>query len=212
MPIVTVLGEDDRWKRLAIGDFEFYWPQPYSTHGLPWAYQEVFGDAERNPHAYEYKEVKLNPGGWVLDGGASEGFFVHYALLRGCKVLAVEPVPSVAQALEHTFGMEIQAGRVRVVNAALGNTNGTCVITIPNSAPTMAEIVSVGEGIVPMITIDGLLESESIGKLCFLKLDIEGAEVMAMLGAENTLKFQRPAVSIAVYHSAPNGAILKHFI
>jgi FkbM family methyltransferase len=212
MPVLTMLGEDDCWKRFEIGGFEFYWPQAYAIENLPGVYQEVFGAVERNPHAYEYKDVRLRPGGWVLDGGACEGFFVHYALLCGCKVLAVEPVPLVAQTLERTFKAEILAGKVRVINAALGKENGTCAITIPNSEALMARIAPTGEVSVTMITVDELLKSEGISKLDFLKLDIEGEEVAAMFGAEQTLKFHRPVISIAVYHEAPNAARLKQFI
>lgn len=212
MPTMVTLHEDDRWKWLEVGGFRFCWPRSYSCAGLPWVFQEVFSPSDRNPHSYEYKKVRLEPGNWVLDGGACEGFFVRYALQRGCSVIAVEPVPVVAEALERTFEYEISMGRVRIINAALGERTGFCTITVPNLDPTMAEIIPGTEGTTPLITIDELIKLQGINKLDFIKLDIEGAEIAAIHGASDTLRLHQPAVSIAVYHEHSNALRLKQFI
>jgi FkbM family methyltransferase len=55
-----------------------------------------------------------------VDAGACEGFFSLYALERGAQVLAFEPVPEIARALEKTLEEYIEAGRARVFALGLG--------------------------------------------------------------------------------------------
>ena len=50
---------------------------------------------------------------------------------------------------------------------------------------------------IPVTTIDSIFENEDV---TFIKMDIEGAEQKALLGAENTIKRCRPKLAICVYH------------
>lgn len=51
------------------------------------------------------------------------------------------------------------------------------------------------------ITIDDFVEERSLDKVSFIKMDIEGAEPLALKGAINTIKKFRPKMAIAIYHS-----------
>jgi FkbM family methyltransferase len=50
-------------------------------------------------------------------------------------------------------------------------------------------------------SIDHLLESGRIEKLDFIKMDIEGAELPALRGAEKSIRRFKPDMAITVYHS-----------
>lgn len=50
------------------------------------------------------------------------------------------------------------------------------------------------------LSIDGLVEREQLKRLDFIKMDIEGAELAALKGAEQSIRRFRPKLAISVYH------------
>jgi hypothetical protein len=53
---------------------------------------------------------------------------------------------------------------------------------------------------VPLTTIDKLVDELKLARVDFIKMDIEGAEVKALLGARSTLQRFHPRMSLSVYH------------
>lgn len=51
------------------------------------------------------------------------------------------------------------------------------------------------------IAIDDLISKNSILKVDFIKMDIEGAELSALKGAENVIRKFKPKLAISIYHS-----------
>lgn len=51
------------------------------------------------------------------------------------------------------------------------------------------------------ITIDDFVKNNDIHKIDFIKMDIEGAEPLALKGAIETIRKFRPKLAIAIYHS-----------
>jgi hypothetical protein len=51
------------------------------------------------------------------------------------------------------------------------------------------------------LSIDDLVASQGLERLDFIKMDIEGAEMSALRGAEGALRRFRPKLAICVYHS-----------
>jgi hypothetical protein len=68
---------------------------------------------------------------------------------------------------------------------------------VSNNAPSTSKIDEKGEDIIQCIAIDDVLHGF---KPTFIKMDIEGAEVEALKGAENTIKAYLPQLAICVYH------------
>src|SRR5207237_2654852 len=54
-------------------------------------------------------------------------------------------------------------------------------------------------------TIDDRVASDGLTPVTFIKMDIEGAELNALKGAEKTLRLWKPQLAISVYHR------LEHF-
>jgi FkbM family methyltransferase len=213
-PPLRILEEDGQWLVLEIADYRFVWPAEYRIfQGLRDLYHETLAPAQYNPHAYEYGDVKINVGDWVVDGGACEGFFTHHALKCGANVLAVEPVPRLAEALRLTFAKEIHQGRVRVLEGALSDADGPLHLTILANEIYSASLGTSGTQIVSAYSLDSILfRHKMVPTIDFVKMDIEGAEVAAIRGATMLLHQIHPRLSIAVYHDFLNAKTVKSLI
>ena len=53
---------------------------------------------------------------------------------------------------------------------------------------------------IKVTSIDEFVKLENLRKLDFIKMDIEGAEIEALTGAVETIKFHKPNFAIASYH------------
>jgi len=192
---------------------KYYWPADEDTGYLPWLYAETFEPAWINYHSYEYGKVRIRSGDIVYDFGACEGFFVRFALLKGAaKVVAFEPTVSAAEALKHSFYDEICHKQVDIVEAAVGDKSGLVEFTnYPGSIydNCVMEVPKKNSITVPQKRIDDVIQSTAID---FLKMDIEGGEMDALLGGSEILRTQKPKLAIAVYHGFDNAQMCKEII
>ena len=60
----------------------------------------------------------------------------------------------------------------------------------------MSRIDENGEDEVEVRALDEVVD----GKVTFIKMDIEGAELQALFGAEKTIKKYKPKLAICIYH------------
>jgi hypothetical protein len=58
----------------------------------------------------------------------------------------------------------------------------------------------------PLTTIDKLVPELGLNTVDFIKMDIEGAETKALLGARETIRRFRPRMALSVYHSPQDSA------
>ena len=157
-------------------------------------------------HDYESRQVVIQPGDTVIDGGAHVGTFTRYALAHGAaRVIAVEPEPVNIACLEANLASEIAAGRVTLVKAGIWNEK--TYLTLRDSADNSAGHSFVREvpdssklpGL-PVLTLDEIVNELRLERVDFIKMDIEGAERRALEGARGTLARFRPRMAISSYH------------
>jgi len=230
LPEIRLVSEQNGWQILQIEKVRFFWPTIYSMRGLVALYNDTFAPYKDNPHAYEFGNVCIRPGSWVIDAGACEGFFASYALSRGANVLLIEPVPLLGEALSFTYEKEIKEGRVRLLKGAIGAKAGMIDLQIPSGGPIVAstdpswtvnqkwdltqpsthEKVTIS---VNIFTLDNILfKDKLIPTVDFIKMDIENAEVGAIKGAEELLYRFSPKLSIAVYHDYVNAQLIRTLV
>ncbi|MEO5355657.1 MAG: FkbM family methyltransferase, partial [Magnetococcus sp. XQGC-1] len=58
----------------------------------------------------------------------------------------------------------------------------------------------VDSGDIPLASIDDLVANGTIHRVDFLKMDVEGAEMSALKGAESTIRTFKPKLAICLYH------------
>ena len=197
-----------------IEDLKIFWPPALKQSELPWLYNEIFYDRTKNPSSYDHPSASIPNHGWVIDAGAFEGFFCHFAFLKGAgQIIAVEPIHELRNALCHSFEKERREDRFSVETAGLGKKPGLTSLDFDRDHPCNAALnYSSKENAVTIITIDEIVDRYNLTTKGFIKMDIEGSEMNALEGAKNTLKELKPNLAIAVYHSYDNARLCKQII
>jgi FkbM family methyltransferase len=141
------------------------------------------------------------PGDLVVDGGANVGFYAMLQASRGARVVAFEPNPETAARLRAGIirngldelvtlvgaGLADRAGKHRFYVAASNTIGGSIFQDLDETdrRPT---------GEVELVALDEALRGLSVGPINLLKLDVEGAECLALDGAINSLTQVRAVV------------------
>ena len=150
------------------------------------------------PNVTAVFEAKLRPGMNIVDIGANIGWFTMLAASRvgpTGHVLAVEPNPLNARMLEasrQANGFQ----HVSLLPVAAGLRNGAVALhrTYSNGSTTSLDRVDVlGAEIVPVLRLDDVLGDEHC-PVAVVKVDVEGAEALALGGMERTLRRDRPVI------------------
>ena len=121
------------------------------------------------------------------------------------KVIAIEPAPENLVCLRRNMAREIQDGTVIVVAKGVWDHEDHLTLQIDSVNSAADSFVSKrdlkGRSVdVPLTTIDHIVSELGLERVDFIKMDIEGAEKQALVGASKTLKRFKPRLSIATEH------------
>ena len=184
-----VIREFDRGLRLFVD---------LSDHaiGLP----IVRGHYERAELDFIRRAVK--PGDHVIDLGAHVGFFaVHMAALVGPNgtVTAFEPFEENAVLLERSIRENHFEGRIRLERAAVSRASGPIGLafaaeTLNSGGAFLAASASVPGHAVRQVRAVALDDLDLPQPVAFIKMDVEGAEPLALEGAAKLLNRHRPTI------------------
>ena len=151
----------------------------------------------------------LKPGDHFVDGGANLGYFTLLAAKRvgpAGRVDAFEPVPATRRRLtDHVTRNGLDA-TVRVHPEALSDTPGEATIHVPHAADrnhgesslfAPADADDAADAVaVQTVRLDHVLQGTAP---TLVKLDLEGAEAMALRGMANLLDVERPPALIVEF-------------
>ncbi|RZK15072.1 MAG: FkbM family methyltransferase [Flavobacterium sp.] len=131
----------------------------------------------------------------VLDIGANIGFHtLYFASLVGenGKVIAFEPIPSTFALLEENVGLN-NFNNIVLHNLALGNENATLGINIEenNINPGANNLFNEGNTLVHCKIGDDIVVDEKVN---FIKIDVEGYELLALKGLSELIRKQKPTI------------------
>ncbi len=137
--------------------------------------------------------LQLKENDSFLDLGAYNGDTVLQFINRVGKnvITAIEPdVKTFKKLIKNTEDYNIN-----LINAAISDENGVAEFSGVNSRGS-----TIGKGeTVKTITVDSLTKSK---KYDYIKFDVEGAELKGILGAEQTIKRDKPKMLISCYHKS----------
>jgi FkbM family methyltransferase len=159
------------------------------------------------PKYYEREEIEafcsfVTPGCTVLDVGANIGLYSLLAAKRGARVFAVEADPSNAAMLRRHVKLNRLEARVTILEMAATETEKT--ISLYRHPLNRGESNILGRGH-PSGTVPGrALDSLDLPPLDICKMDIEGSELMALLGMERTVE-RSPRLKLFVEYAEALG-------
>lgn len=142
----------------------------------------------------------LRPDEVAFDVGANVGLYTLLASRRvgpGGRVVAFEPLPGNLDYLRRHLELN-DVRNVEVVAAAVGRAAGRASFLAARSR-SMGRLDGGGGLDVEVVRLDSLLESGRVPPPRLVKMDIEGGEVDALLGAEVLLRVHRPIVLLATH-------------
>ena len=156
------------------------------------------------PEQYSLKDiVEPRSGDVVLDCGAYRGETALWFARRvgkGGGVVAFEPAARNADGLRRNLAKNrsVEMAPVTVLECAVSSSAGLLRFNAQAEGSSRADATSTES--IPAVTIDDVVEQQHLSRVDFIKMDIEGGEVDALKGAENTLKRFTPRLAISVYH------------
>jgi FkbM family methyltransferase len=147
----------------------------------------------------------VRPGDIVLDCGANIGVFTRKVLDRGAgKVIAIEPAPENLECYRRNFKDEIASGKVVVYPKGVWDKDDVLEMNIDPTNTAADSFVIHREGShklsLPLTTIDKLVAELALPRVDYIKMDIEGAEPNALMGARETITKWKPRMSLTAYH------------
>lgn len=142
----------------------------------------------------------IRPGSWVIDVGANIGVFTlkfAASLRAGGHVIALEPEAENFAALNRRVANSRFQAAVVTRRAAAVERSGTVHMKINTLHPGDHRLSSAGQP-VPAVTLDALVAEFAAPPVSLVKIDVQGAEMRVLLGAEALLVRDRPTLFIEI--------------
>jgi len=168
------------------------------------------------PNEFDFLGRILRPGMTVIDAGANEGFYSLFCARRvGPRgvVVAVEPSPRERARLENNLALN-GLRNVRVLRSGLAAGRGRAVLRIANAehngqntlgAFAYDSVTLADEVEIELEPLDAVVRAQALGRVDLLKIDVEGAELAVLQGAEELLARSRPLVLFELLEAALRG-------
>ena len=171
---------------------------------------------------YRYSQgrvcIDVSAGDHVLDCGACYGdtalLFAAKAQADG-RVLSFEPHPFISRLYAHNLQRNpVLAARVELVPRPTGADQHTEVSLILRGA---GSCLGQPDGAAPdttltTTTLDAEVDRRQWERADFIKMDVEGAELATLKGAEQTLRRFRPKLAICLYHHPLDFFTIPHYL
>lgn len=142
----------------------------------------------------------IRPGSVVFDVGAHVGYYtVLSSVLAGPsgKVIAFEPLPANLKYLRRHLRLN-GCDNVRVLTNCVGE--GSSIARFDDSHGTgVGHLASEGTLEVQVRSLDEMVESGALPIPQFIKIDVEGAELLVLRGAERLMRRHHPILVLSTH-------------
>ncbi len=148
---------------------------------------------------YSYNDVIIESGDVVVDAGAHVGIFSALAAYMGAdKIYSFEPMQTNYKFLQRQAA---EYSQIVPVNKALDIECRDMYISIDGSKSSLfQQNDNFDKELVSCCTLDEYVFNNNIGRIDFIKADIEGAECNMLRGDTRVLREYAPKLAICTYH------------
>ncbi|BBJ28330.1 FkbM family methyltransferase [Athalassotoga saccharophila] len=156
--------------------------------------------------------VEPSKGDVILDVGAYIGdtaFWFRKYVGESGKVYAFEPSSNNFKILEENVKQN-NVQNIFPLKMALSDNEAT--LSIESGWGGKSNLSSEGSEKVKVTMIDKFVEDQKLDHVDFIKMDIEGAELGALMGGERTIKKFKPKLAICVYHKGDDLITIPNYI
>jgi FkbM family methyltransferase len=172
---------------------------------------------------YAYKSgsetiIAVEKGDVVLDLGACWGdTALYFACKTGeqGKVYSFEFIPDNIKLFNINISLNPNLiKQIELIQHPVSNKSDNKIYFIDNGPGSRIEFepITGQTGQATTISIDDFVNNNSITKVDFIKMDIEGAETLALDGAIETIKRFKPKLAIAIYHNMDDFVNIPNWI
>ncbi len=158
---------------------------------------EIMRDVCEKHQYFPLDIIKLTKSERFVDIGAFNGDtvkeFIDHAKGKFDEIFAFELDAINFKSLQENVKILPNSDKIRIFN--LGIWSSEC--DIPYNIGKTESSIGRGEGMAHLVPLDAVLKNEEV---TFIKMDIEGAEPQALLGAQNIIRVQKPKLAICIYH------------
>jgi FkbM family methyltransferase len=151
------------------------------------------------PQKQQLVSREVRPGTVFWDVGANVGLYSLLAskLVGSGRVFAFEPVPRNLSYLRQHLALN-RVANVEVLALAVSDKNGSANFQVEQTC-SMGHFSAEGGLAVSMATLDSLVAEGKVLPPDCIKMDIEGAELLALRGAARTFRQFHPALFLATH-------------
>ncbi len=181
-----VFRDEEGWPYILFQDKRMYYPYDYGfmkRDGKEVVPDILYEQAEDSPHKYFPKGYELPKDAVIIDAGVCEGNFALRYIDEASLIYLIEADARWSEALARTFSP--YKDKIVLINKFLSGRDNS-----------------------HEIRLDSLVE----GRVDFLKMDIEGAELEALLGAERVLRNSTAQCAICSYHRQYDEEYIKRIL
>ena len=163
--------------------------------------------------------IYVQEGDVVIDGGSCWGdSALYFSYLSGSSgnVYSYEFMPENLSIMQRNLELNPElARRINIIEKPLWSKVGVEMEFLCDGPATRINKEENSSGILiktQSTTIDELVENNQVNKIDFIKMDIEGAELEALKGAENSIRKFKPRMALCVYHRPEHFTELARYI
>lgn len=143
-------------------------------------------------------------GDHVIDAGACFGdtaLGFAYEVGKSGHIYSFDPLAKHREIMRQSFAMNpTLSPRISMFSVGLAGENRAGSQLHPSDGVINPGASIAPESDIPLRTIDSLVADGTLPRIDFIKMDIEGSELAALIGAQAALKKWRPKLAISLYH------------